>query len=104
WRSLKERHDLLVEKRPIGLEREEIIAATLDDLFGNIGLGPHGIDGDKRALQLEPLKQERNGGDLIGLVVDGLLAEHKALPGRPGGDQMQRLAPFAAGVGSSRRL
>src|SRR4029077_20229685 len=54
--------------------------------------------------QLEPLEQEWNGRDLVGFTIDRLLAEHQALPGRPSGDQMQRLAPLAAGMGSPRRL
>jgi len=89
-----------VEKRPIGLRRQEIVATTLDNLFGNIGLGPHGIDGDERPGQLQPFEQMRNGDDLIGLVGDRLLAKHKALTRRPGRDQMRRLSPLAAGVRS----
>ena len=55
--AVEELRDLVVEQRPIGLERQEIVAATLDDLFGDIGLGPHGIDGDQRPRQLQPLEQ-----------------------------------------------
>jgi hypothetical protein len=50
------------------------------------------------------LEQERNGDDLVGLVVDGLLTEDEALTGRPGGDQMQRLPTFTARMGSPRGL
>jgi hypothetical protein len=81
-----------VENRPIGLQRQKIIAAPPDDLVRDIGLGPHGVDGDERPGQFQPLKQERNGDDLVGLLVDGLLTEDDALTGRPGGDQMQRLS------------
>jgi hypothetical protein len=54
--------------------------------------------------QFQPIKQERNGRDFVGHVVDGLLTEDNALTGCPGGDQMQRLATVAARMGSPRGL
>jgi len=54
-----------MKDRPIGLQRQQVIAATLDDGLGDIGLGPHGVDGDERAGQFEPFEQPRNGDDLV---------------------------------------
>jgi hypothetical protein len=67
-----------VKERSIGLQRQQVIAATPDDLFRDVGLGSDGIDGDERPRQFQPLEQKRK-------------AEDEALTGRPGGDQMQRL-------------
>src|SRR5215211_9042002 len=50
------------------------------------------------------LEQQRDGGDLIRLGVGGFLPEHQALTGRPGGDEMQRLAALAAVVRAPRSL
>ena len=50
----------------------------------------HGVDGDQGTLQLEHLKQARNGDDLVLLLAgDCLLAEHQVLLTRPRRDQMQ---------------
>jgi hypothetical protein len=54
--------------------------------------------------QLESFQQPRNGDDLIGLFVDGLLSEDEALAGRASGDHVQRFAALGARVGSPRGL
>ena len=65
WRIVEEVDHVLMKDRPIGLQRQQVIAATLDDGLGDIGLGPHGVDGDERAGQFEPFEQPRNGDDLV---------------------------------------
>jgi hypothetical protein len=52
-----------VQLRPIALEREQIVAATLKDGCGDVDLRADGADGDGRALELETLQQK--GGALI---------------------------------------
>ena len=52
--------DLLVScalVRALGLQREQIIATAGDDPFGDVGLGPHGVDGDEHAGQLQSFEQ-----------------------------------------------
>jgi hypothetical protein len=56
WRLVEERHHVLVENRPICLQRQQVIAATPDDLFRDIGLGPDSVDGDERPRQFQPLE------------------------------------------------
>ncbi len=51
WWLGKETLDLSVDKRPVGLERKQIVAATRDDLIGNGCLGAHRVDCDKRSSQ-----------------------------------------------------
>ncbi len=72
------------------------------DPVGDLDLAAHGVDGDERAGQLEPLEQQRDGIDLVRLAVDRLLPEHQALAARPGRDEMQRMA--AARPGPTRGL
>ena len=45
WRIVEKRHHIAVENRPIGLQRQQVVAAPPDDLFRDIGLGSHGVDG-----------------------------------------------------------
>lgn len=88
----------------VGFEGEEIIAAASDDCLGDGVLGAHGVDGHDGAGQFEPLQKQRDRGDLVGLVLGRLLAEDKALAGRPGGDHMQRLPAGTAGMAAARGL
>ena len=43
--------DLVVQARLVGLEREQIVAASLEDGLSNPGLGAHGVEGGQRAGQ-----------------------------------------------------
>ena len=97
-RRVEEGDDVPVEKRAIGLQRRQFVAAARNDLFRDVDLGSHGVDGDERAFEFEPFEQQRNGDDLVRLCVDGLLTEHEPLPGGPGGDEVQRLTALAACV------
>jgi len=40
---------------------------------------------------VQPLQPQRDGGDLVGLAPDRLLAEHEPLAGGPGADDAQRV-------------
>ena len=93
---------LLGQRRPVVLQREKIIGLLVADLLGDLGLAADGVVGDERAGELEPLEQERDRHDLVRLFRDRLLAEHQALPARPGRDQMQGIA--ALGLGPPRGL
>jgi hypothetical protein len=88
--SKKRRADLLGERRPVVLEREEVVGALAADRPGDVGLAAHGVDGDERTLELEPRQEQRDRIDLVRLLGHGLLAEHQ--PARPGRDQVQRIA------------
>ena len=96
--------DILVQDRSVGLQREQIVAAAGDDPFRDVGLGPHGVDGDERAGQLQSFEQQPNSDDFIGLLIDRLLRQNQTLTGGPGADHVQRLAALGARVGSSRGL
>ena len=91
-------HHIGVGGGAVGLERQQIVAAAAHDGLGDGGLGSHGVDGDERALELQPFEQQRNGGDLVGFGVGRLLAEHQALARCPGRDHVQRFAAFGPGM------
>ena len=42
---------------PVVLEAEEIVGAPVANGFGDFGLAAHGVDGDQRAGQFEPLEK-----------------------------------------------
>src|SRR3954452_15357759 len=84
--------------------RDQVVRALSLDGVGDRGLAAHGVEGDEGSGEGQALEQQRDGGDLIRLGVGGFLPEHQALPGRPGGDKMQRLAALAAVVRAPRSL
>jgi len=81
-----------VQGRLVGLDRQEVVGTGGGDRLGGGRVAAHGVDGDQRALQVEPLQQRRDGPDLVGLVLHRLLAQHQPAPGGEGGDQVQRVS------------
>ena len=57
----------------------------------------HGVDGDDSVLQVDLFEKHGNGGDFIGLVCRGDLAQGNAFLAGPGADDMER-PKVAAGV------
>jgi hypothetical protein len=62
------------------------------------------IDGHQGAGELEPFEQERDGGDLVRLAGDRLLAKDQPLAVGPSRDQMEGLAALGAGMAAARGL
>ena len=62
---------------------------------------PHGVDGDQRAADRQPVEQQRDGGDLVGLGGACLLTEHQPLAAGPGGDQVERIAILRPVMGAA---
>ena len=96
--------DVVVGRRPIGFEREQVIPTPPYDRVCDGGLRAHGIDGDEGAGQFQAFEQQRDGGDLVGFGVRGLLAEHQTLAGRPGRHEVERPAPPGLVVAAARRF
>ena len=59
---------------------------------------------DERPGERQAFEQQRDGGDLVGLGLARLLAEHEALAAGPGRDHVERAAVAASVVGASRGL
>ena len=84
WRIVEQLLDIGIHGGPVLLQRHAVIAAAVTDRAGDVGLRPHRIHGDQRAVQVEVLQQQGNGGDLVGFLLGRLLAEHDPLPRCPG--------------------
>lgn len=65
--ALEEEAHLGGERRPVGLEGEEVVRALGADRLGDLALATDGVDGDQRPREFRPLEQERDGGDLVAL-------------------------------------
>lgn len=89
--GVEEQAHVCAKRRPVVLEREQIVGPPGGDRLGNGALAADRIDGDERAGQFEAFEQERNGVNLVALAADGLLSQHQPLAARPGRDQMQRV-------------
>ena len=73
----------------IGLKHQEVIRLLIENLLSDPGLATHGIERDEAVFQVQTLQQERDGGDLVGLMAHALLSKRDALLRGPGTDQMQ---------------
>ena len=76
--------------RLVILERKQVIGAGVDDLLGDRRIAGDGVDGNQGAVEVELFQQLRDNDDLIGFLVDGLLAENQLGVGGEGREEMQR--------------
>jgi hypothetical protein len=83
WFVLDEEADVFGQCWPGVLEGEEVISSLGADRLGDVALTADNVDDDQRAGKLEAFEQQRDGLDLVGFGVDGLLAEAKPLPADP---------------------
>lgn len=84
--------DLLQQARLIALDHQQIIAALVDDLSGNVFLAAHSVDTDEKAFYVQGFEQFRNGGDLIALRINAFLAKDDAQVSGESTDDMRRSA------------
>ena len=83
-----------MEGRLVVLDGEEVVGPSIQDRLGDGGLAAHGIGRDQGALEIEPLDEGRNGGDLVGFFKYRLLSpcrrmtEHQPAVGREDRHQM----------------
>ena len=62
---LKQVLDVSVEFPLVGLHRQQVVGAAVDDLLGNLGLAAHGVNGDDAPAQLQQRQQLGDGGDFV---------------------------------------
>ena len=86
-RVVEQRADILKQGRLVALEREHIVAATVDDRLRRRPLAVHGVSRDGAAVKAEQRQQLRQGRDLA--AVDLALAEDEPLLAAPGADHME---------------
>lgn len=62
----------------VGFDGEHVVAASVDDQLGGVGLGMHGVHGHVSAGEVEGGQQGADGGDLVGLRCDSELSQDGA--------------------------
>lgn len=85
----EERGDGVFERRLVVFGGNDKVAAAVDDLFADVLLTAHGVDGDDGVREVDLLKQERNGRDFVGFFLGGDLSQGDAFLAGPGADDMQ---------------
>ena len=100
WPMGEDGDEPFVEPRLIALDREHVVGAFRPDGGGNGGLAPDGVDGHGAVPQLQQRQHGGDGRDLIGLRVDGHLAEGQLPVAGPRTDGVQRAR---GGVAASAR-
>ena len=103
-RIVEEQAHVLEQRRLVGLERQRVVTATLQDRLCRGLLSVHGVGGDDAAIQRQHGQQLRHGRDLVRLALDPQLAQHQALLTRPGADQVQGRPALLAVEGAARGL
>ena len=68
--------------------RQQVVAALVDDLSGDLLLAAHGINADQKAFHVQCFEQFRNGGDFVALLLDALLTKDNAQIGGERTDDM----------------
>jgi hypothetical protein len=98
-KGIKAGLDLGAQGRLVGFDRQQVIGAGLLDGGCDCPVGRDGVDGNQRAAEPvlfgEPNQQDRNGGQFVGFVPDGFLAQYQAGCGGEGRNQVNGLAPKA---------
>src|SRR5215831_11157230 len=81
--------DVLLQMLLVAFDRQDIIAASLDNLLGNLLLTAHGIDGHQGPVQVQHLQELGNSRNLVGLFLGGDLTQDHPRFRCPGADQVQ---------------
>ena len=76
-RIVEERLDVGQHRRPVGLQREQVVAATLQHDLGGLALAVDGVGGDQHSLQVEQAEQLARRADLVSPARHPLLAQHQ---------------------------
>ena len=84
--------NVLVQRRLVARQRQNIVAAAVQDGLGGGALAVHRIGGHDPAFEVEQRQQPGQGRDLVAVAVDLVLAQHQTLLDRPSVDHVQRLA------------
>ena len=76
--------DLLVERRLVLLDGQDVVGFGLTDLLGDLLLAAHRIDRDQCPGDLQQLQQFRNRRDLVGFLLDHDLTQRQLVLRGPG--------------------
>ncbi len=90
----------LMQRPLVAFQGQQVVASSLDDLLGDLGLRAHGVDGDDRACQAHQLQNLGNRRDFVRFLVASHLGQRQAEVRRPHADRMQGAQAFATIVAS----
>ena len=96
--------DLAQHRRAVGLEREEIVAAAVEDHLRGALMGVHGVAGDEQAVERQGLEQRSGGEGLVLALGHRLLGDGDPRAGAEGGDDVQRRAARRPVEGAAQGL
>ena len=89
----KELHNSFVERFLVPFDGQDVVRSPFDDLPGNVGLAPHGVDRDDRYAEFHQPEDFGYGDDLVALLVHRHAADAELLRDGPDADHVQsRLA------------
>jgi hypothetical protein len=69
------------------LDRQEIIASSIDDFLGNVRLVTESVKGDDASLERQRLQKCLDGGNLVAFAAHAFLTQGKATGRGKGADQ-----------------
>jgi predicted transposase YbfD/YdcC len=73
---------------PTNCQGQHVVAALVDDLFGDVHLATHRIGGDGASFEVEKPQKLGNRRDLVRLLVCGDLRQNQPLLARPRADHV----------------
>ena len=84
----EKRLDPIAKRSLIPLHVEDVVAPGVDDATGDLRLAPRGINGHRGPLELHPIQQFWDRGDLVALRIDHQLPEADRVGRGPGADHV----------------
>ena len=96
--------DLAQHCRAVGLERQQVVAAPVEDHLRGVGLRVHRVAGDQEAVERQGLEQGAGGERLVLPLGHRPLGDGDARAGAEGGDDMQGRAPRRPVERAAQRL
>src|SRR5262249_34943560 len=88
--------DVGEQVRLVLLHVQEIVATPIDDLFGDLLLAPHGVNGDQSTFQIQQCQQSGNRGYFVRFLLDGNLSQAEVGLAGPGADEMEWTPTFGS--------
>ena len=96
--------DVAQHGRAVGLQREEVVAALVEDDLRGGCVGVHRVAGDEEAVERQRLEQRPGGEGLVLALGHRPLGDGNARAAAEGGDDVERRAARGAIEGAAQRL
>src|SRR5450631_886454 len=100
----EERGDGIFQIRLIVFDGNDEVAFAIDDLFANVFLTAHGVNGDDGIGEVDLLEKLWNRRDFVGFFLGGDLSQSDAFLAGPGADDVQGAQSFTGIVRAAASL